>query len=120
MDNLFGLGDAVDADFWIFAQVDHGLRRKSAKLFWLWTATARKMGPSHRNRLPNVASQMRVAFANIALKTGSNSPGELEMTFRLPMWQSAAAALRQLAVRFCSLRTAARSQSQSPPDRRTS
>ena len=34
-----------------------------------------------RNRLPNVASQMRVAFASIALKTGSSSPGELEMTF---------------------------------------
>src|SRR5215471_14861302 len=39
------------------------------------------MGPSRRNRLPNLASQMRVAFSNIALKTGSSSPGELEMTF---------------------------------------
>ena len=28
-----------------------------------------------------MASQMRVAFASIALKTGSSSPGELEMTF---------------------------------------
>ena len=39
------------------------------------------MGPSRRNRLPNVASQMRIAFANIASKTGSRSPGELEITF---------------------------------------
>ena len=43
----------------------------------LWIATERKIGPSHRNKLPNVASQMRVAFANMALKTGSSSPGEL-------------------------------------------
>ena len=33
------------------------------------------IGPSHRDRLPNVASQMRVAFSSIALKTGSSSPG---------------------------------------------
>ena len=31
--------------------------------------------------MPNLASQMLVAFSNIALKTGSSSPGELEMTF---------------------------------------
>ena len=38
------------------------------------------IGPSHRNKLPNVASQMRVAFASMALKTGSSLPGELLMT----------------------------------------
>ena len=32
-------------------------------------------------RLPNLASQMRVAFSSMALNTGSSSPGELEMTF---------------------------------------
>ena len=30
-----------------------------------------------RNIVPNLASQMRVAFASIASKTGSRSPGEL-------------------------------------------
>ena len=30
--------------------------------------------------MPNLASQMRVAFASMASKTGSSSPGELEMT----------------------------------------
>ena len=37
--------------------------------------------PSSRNRSPNLASQMRVAFSSIASNTGSSSPGELEMTF---------------------------------------
>ena len=31
--------------------------------------------------VPNLASQMRVAFSSIALNTGSSSPGELLMTF---------------------------------------
>ena len=30
--------------------------------------------------MPNFASQMRVAFDNMASNTGSSSPGELEMT----------------------------------------
>src|SRR6516162_8036974 len=30
--------------------------------------------------MPNLASQMRSAFSSTALKTGSNSPDELEMT----------------------------------------
>ena len=30
--------------------------------------------------LPNLASQMRTAFASMVSKTGSNSPGEFEMT----------------------------------------
>ena len=30
--------------------------------------------------MPNLASQMRVAFSNIAWNTGSSSPGELDMT----------------------------------------
>ena len=36
--------------------------------------------PSQRNMVPNLASQMRTAFASMALKTGSSSPGELVMT----------------------------------------
>ena len=32
--------------------------------------------------MPNLASQTRVAFASMASKTGSNSPGELEMTLK--------------------------------------
>ena len=32
--------------------------------------------------MPNLASQMRVAFSSIAWNTGSSSPGELEMTFQ--------------------------------------
>ena len=31
--------------------------------------------------MPNLASQMRIAFASMASNTGSSSPGELEMTF---------------------------------------
>ena len=31
--------------------------------------------------VPNLASQMRVAFSSMAWNTGCNSPGELEMTF---------------------------------------
>ena len=34
----------------------------------------------NRTRLPNLASQMRVAFSSMAWNTGSSSPGELEMT----------------------------------------
>ena len=36
--------------------------------------------PSKRNSMPNLASQMRVAFSSIAWNTGSSSPGELLMT----------------------------------------
>ena len=36
---------------------------------------------AQQNRLPNLASQMRVAFASMASNTGCSSPGELEMTF---------------------------------------
>ena len=31
--------------------------------------------------MPNLASQMRIAFSSMASNTGSRSPGELEMTF---------------------------------------
>ena len=66
-----------------------GLSRRSitgfaAKIDVAFLAVERdgaKDRPSQRNKLPNVASQMRVAFSNIALKTGSSSPGELEITF---------------------------------------
>ena len=33
-----------------------------------------------RSNVPNLASQMRTAFSSMAWNTGSNSPGELEMT----------------------------------------
>ena len=33
--------------------------------------------------MPNLASQMRVAFSSMAWNTGSSSPGELEMTEHL-------------------------------------
>ena len=32
--------------------------------------------------MPNLASQMRVAFSSMASNTGSSSPGELEMTLQ--------------------------------------
>ena len=40
-----------------------------------------KASPSYRNSVPNLASQMRVAFSSMAWNTGSSSPGELLMTF---------------------------------------
>ena len=40
----------------------------------------RNWSPSQRNRLPNLAPQIRAAFASMAWNTGSSSPGELEMT----------------------------------------
>ena len=46
----------------------------------LCAAAIRKTSPSRRYMFPNVASQMRTAFASMVSKTGSNSPGELEMT----------------------------------------
>src|SRR6516165_1353739 len=45
-------------------------------------ATMRNASPSYNRRLPNFASQMRVAFSSTELKTGSSSPGELEMAWR--------------------------------------
>ena len=36
--------------------------------------------PSYSRKVAKLDSQMRVAFSNIALKTGANSPGELLMT----------------------------------------
>ncbi len=46
----------------------------------VWGATVRKPSPSTRYSVPNLASQMRTAFANMAWKTGSSAPDELEMT----------------------------------------
>ena len=81
VDNLFGRGGAVERDFRIVAQVDYGIAPpRIGVAFPLWTATARKIDPSSRKRMPNVASQMRVAFSSIASNTGSSSPGDLLMT----------------------------------------
>ena len=58
-------------------------------------ATTRNASPSNSNRLPNLASQMRVAFSSMAWNTGSSSPGELEMTLQhLARSRSAAPATR--------------------------
>ena len=40
------------------------------------------MLPSKRYSVPKLASQIRTAFCSMAWKTGSNSPGELEITRR--------------------------------------
>src|SRR6516164_4435883 len=42
----------------------------------LCIATMRKALPSQSKSPPNLASQMRVAFSNIASKTGFKSPGD--------------------------------------------
>ena len=41
------------------------------------SATTRNASPSQRYSEPNLASQMRVAFASMVSNTGSSSPGEL-------------------------------------------
>ena len=46
----------------------------------LCAAAIRKTSPSRRYMFPNVASQMRTAFASMISKTGSNSPDDVEMT----------------------------------------
>ena len=46
----------------------------------LCAAAIRKTSPSRRYMFPNVASQMRTAFASMVSKADSNSPGEFEMT----------------------------------------
>ena len=38
--------------------------------------------PSQRTEMPNLASQMRIAFSSMASNTGSRSPGELLMTLQ--------------------------------------
>jgi hypothetical protein len=43
-------------------------------------ATRYRRSPSHKNSMPNLASQMRVALSSIARNTGSRSKGKLEMT----------------------------------------
>src|SRR5262249_31938215 len=44
----------------------------------------RKASPSRTSKLPNFAWQSRIAFARMVSNTGSNSPGELEMTCSRP------------------------------------
>src|SRR5215472_6160506 len=53
------------------------LRRNAAKDGGTFTfETSRNRPFSYKNRLPNLASQIRKALLNIALNTGSNWPGE--------------------------------------------
>ncbi len=67
--------------------VSGGGRRRSSRLRAsayaggaLCNATARNASPSRSQSVPNLASQIRVAFSSIAWNTGSSSPGELEIT----------------------------------------
>src|SRR5262249_53527378 len=46
----------------------------------LTSAAKRSLSPSRRKRVPNLASQSRVAFSSMALNTGSSSPGDELMT----------------------------------------
>jgi hypothetical protein len=46
----------------------------------LCSAAARKASPSRRYKVPNLASQRRVALSSMAWNTGSSWPGELETT----------------------------------------
>ena len=46
----------------------------------MWNATVQKLSPSYRFSMPNLAPQMRVAWARMVSKTGCKSPGELDMT----------------------------------------
>src|SRR5262245_7564817 len=48
----------------------------------LWNATWRKLSPSYRLSMPNLAPQMRVALSSMVSNTGLRSPGEVEMTCR--------------------------------------
>ena len=52
-------------------------------IFWRRSDFCSRLPTSRRRtkyKTPNFASQMRVAFSNMARNTGSSSPGELEMT----------------------------------------
>ena len=46
---------------------------------WPWGTTRHRRSET---AMPNLASQMRTAFASMAWNTGSSSPGELLMTFK--------------------------------------
>src|SRR5262249_7372253 len=68
----------------------------------------RNASPSYNNKLPNFASQIRVAFSSIAWNTGSSSPGELLIARRI----SAVAV-------FCSSDSgSSRVRARSAPDKR--
>jgi hypothetical protein len=49
---------------------------------WRTDAAIRKPSASARTSKPDVASQIRVAFSNMALNMGSNSPADPLMTLR--------------------------------------
>jgi len=42
----------------------------------------RKLSPSRHDREPDFASYIRTALRSMVANTGSNSPGDLEMTLR--------------------------------------
>ena len=71
-----------------------------------YIAATRNAVPSVSSRLPNSASQMRVAFSSMAWNTGSSSPGELEMACRTSevavCCSSASASSRSRAASFLS------------------
>ena len=80
MDNPFGPGEAVERDPWIFFHVNDRVTSPKidvALLAMVEGYATKSKTPRANIKCQLVASQMRVAFANIALKTGSSSPGEL-------------------------------------------
>ena len=65
--------------------------------------------PSRRYSVPNLASQMRVAFASMAWNTGSSSPGELDDDLAAPR-RSRSAAPATRAARRCAACTSSNSR----------
>ena len=84
-------------------------------------ATARNKSVSRRYNVPNLASQIRVAFSSIALKTGSSSPGEVLITLSTSAVAVCCCSDSESSrVRPCTSSNKRRSQSRSPPGRQMS
>ena len=80
MNNLFGASDAHRADPGSGRTRSTAVLRPQRPRAHVMHRDSAESFALAQEQVPNLASQMRVAFANIALKTGSSSPGELEMT----------------------------------------
>src|SRR5215469_6976643 len=96
-----------------------GTRRRCSRsgVGVLCAAAIRNTSPSRRYMFPNVASQMRTAFASMVSKTGSNSPDDVEMTCSTSevavCCSSASASSRLYASSCCS--SSARGSRTRPP-----
>ena len=76
MDYLFGPDHLAKGSPGV--ETDQGFAAKMLKYRRAaYVATIRKTSPSRSHRLPNLAPQIRTAFANMVWKADSNSPGEL-------------------------------------------